>query len=530
MIRYFPRQRQFVQALWILIGFVCLLPSLATAADGGRPNILFAIADDWGTDHAGAYGCNWINTPSFDRIAREGLLFRRAYTPNAKCAPCRAIILTGRNSWQLEDACNHVNYFPAKFGSFIEALTANGYYCGSTGKTWGPGTVVSKPGEKRQMTGIAFNKRKRPVAGMNSLDYAGNFEDFIDSVPEGKPWFFWLGTTEPHRGFLRGNGLKHGKKLSDIDRVPAYWPDNDTIRGDMLDYSIEVEHFDTHVGRGLDLLDKRGLADNTLIVATSDHGMPFPRCKGQAYEQSNRLPLAIRWPAGITGTKRVIEDFVSFADFAPTFLECAGVEKPKGMQPITGKSLQAIFKSDRSGQIEDWRDHMIIGKERHDIGRPNDWGYPIRGIVTKDYLYLRNYEPSRWPAGNPETGYLNCDGGPTKTEVLNLRRNGKAPQYWELCFGKRPAEELYRISDDPDCVNNLAEKPKLAELKKQLEAKMVGRLKKEGDPRMFGKGDVLESYPYVNAGTRNFYRRYMDGEKVRAGWVNASDFEPEPLD
>lgn len=82
------------------------------AAD--RPNILFAIADDWGTDHAGVYGCDWIKTPSFDRLAKEGILFRRAYTPNAKCAPCRAIILTGRNSWQLEDACNHINYFPAK--------------------------------------------------------------------------------------------------------------------------------------------------------------------------------------------------------------------------------------------------------------------------------------------------------------------------------------------------------------------------------------------------------------------------------
>ena len=106
---------------WILLAVACLwLPGMSLSA-AERPNILFAIADDWGTDHAGAYGCDWIKTPSFDRLAREGILFRRAYTPNAKCAPCRATILTGRNSWQLEDACNPVNYFPAKFGSFIEA-------------------------------------------------------------------------------------------------------------------------------------------------------------------------------------------------------------------------------------------------------------------------------------------------------------------------------------------------------------------------------------------------------------------------
>ncbi len=495
-----------------------------------RPNILFVIADDWGTDHAGAYGCKWIRTPAFDRLAKEGLLFHRAYTPNAKCAPCRAIILTGRNSWQLEDACNHVNYFPAKFGSFIEALTADGYFCGSTGKTWGPGAVVSKPGQKRQMTGVGFNSVKRRVPGMNANDYADNFGAFLEKAPKDKPWFFWLGTTEPHRGFLRGNGIKHGKKLSDIDRVPAYWPDNDTVRGDMLDYSIEVEHYDTHLGRALKLLDDKGLAANTLVVATSDHGMPFPRCKGQAYEHSNRLPLAIRWPKGIKGAGRRINDFVSFADFAPTFLDFAGVKSPQGMEPITGNSLRAIFESDKSGQIEAWRDHVVIGKERHDIGRPNDWGYPIRGIVTRDYLYLRNYKPDRWPAGNPETGYLNCDGSPTKTLVLNLRRSGEAPKFWQLCFGKRPAEELYRISDDPDCVKNLAGDPKLAKLKKELETRMVAKLKSEGDPRMFGAGDVLESYPYINKGTRNFHKRYMAGEKVNAGWVNKSDFEKGPLE
>ena len=104
-----------------------------------RPNILFAIADDWSFGHAGAYGCEWIKTPAFDRVAREGILFNRAYTPNAKCAPSRAIILTGRNSWQLEEAANHQNIFPAKFKGWMEVLTENGYSTGFTGKGWGPG-------------------------------------------------------------------------------------------------------------------------------------------------------------------------------------------------------------------------------------------------------------------------------------------------------------------------------------------------------------------------------------------------------
>ena len=92
-----------------------------------RPNILFCIADDASYPHMGAYGCDWVKTPAFDRVARQGLLFTRAYTPNAKCAPSRACILTGRNSWQLKEACNHIPFFPAEFKSYVEALAEHGY-------------------------------------------------------------------------------------------------------------------------------------------------------------------------------------------------------------------------------------------------------------------------------------------------------------------------------------------------------------------------------------------------------------------
>ena len=113
-----------------------------------RPNILFAIADDWSFGHAGAYGCKWVSTPAFDRVARDGILFNRAYTPNAKCAPSRAILLTGRYSWQLEEAANHMNRFPAKFGGFVEALEASGYFTGYTGKGWGPGIANDAEGRR----------------------------------------------------------------------------------------------------------------------------------------------------------------------------------------------------------------------------------------------------------------------------------------------------------------------------------------------------------------------------------------------
>lgn len=514
---------------YIAIGFI----ALKTGEAAKQPNILFAIADDWSFGHAGAYGCEWVETPSFDRVARQGILFTRAYTPNAKCCPSRSIIVTGRNSWQLEDACNHICAFPPKFKSYVEALSENGYTVGSTGKGWGPGYAKDASGKPRQLAGRPFNelKTKPPARGISNNDYSGNFAEFLKQAPQDKPWCFWYGTTEPHRGYEYGIGVKRGKKLSQINHVPKFWPDNETIRNDMLDYAVEVEHFDHHLGRILALLEERKALENTLVVVTSDHGMPFPRCKGQAYDYSNHVPLAILWPQELDNPGRTVDDYVSFADFAPTFIQAAGLNwKAVGMQPAAGRSLLEIVRSEKAGRVILQRDHILIGKERHDIGRPNDTGYPIRGIIKNDMLYIHNFETSRWPACNPETGYLNCDGSPTKTRILDGRTTPATAKFWELCFGKRPQEELYDVAADPDCVNNLADDPSRAKLKESLQKQLFTELKQQHDPRMAGDGDYFDKVPYVNAGTRNFYQRYMAGEKVRAGWVNASDFEEKPLD
>ncbi len=496
-----------------------------------RPNILFAIADDWGYGHAGAYGSKFVKTPAFDRVAREGVLFTHAFTPNAKCAPSRASLLTGRNSWQLEEAANHIPYFPAKFKTWVEALRDNGYFAGLTAKGWAPGVANDSNGKARQMAGKPFNARKlqAPTSGIENNDYAANFEDFLNAAPKDQPWSFWYGALEPHRAYEYGSGVaKGGKRLSDIDRVPGFWPDNETVRNDMLDYAFEVEHFDNHLARMLALLEQRGLLENTIVIVTSDHGMPFPRAKGQAYESSNHVPLAVMWKAGIKFGGRTVDDYASFADVAPTIIELAGLSwNQTKMEPTIGRSLTDILSSSKTGRVVPARDHVLVGKERHDVGRPNDVGYPIRGIHKNDWLYIRNFEIDRWPAGNPETGYLNCDGGATKTFVLQARRDGSEKRHWQLAFGKRPAEELYDVAKDPDCVTNLANDPRYRQQKADLKAQMERELKAQNDPRMFGKGYLFDQYEYANAEQRNFYERFMRGEKMKAGWVNESDFEKE---
>lgn len=520
-----------------IIGSFLLLGALAASATSGeasRPNILFCIADDASYPNMGAYGCNWVKTPGFDRVAKEGILFTRCYTPNAKCAPSRSCILTGRNSWQLEAAANHWPFFPSKFKTYAETLLEHDYHVGFTGKGWAPGRAFDADGKPRSLAGPPYQQKttKPPASGISNRDYAANFELFLKDRPKGKPFCFWYGGHEPHRGYEYGSGVRYGgKKLDEIDKVYKFWPDDETIRTDLLDYAFEIEYFDQHLQKMLAMLEKEGELDNTLVIVTADNGMPFPRIKGQEFEYSNHLPLAIMWKKGIKNPGRTVRDFVNFIDFAPTFLELAGVDGEKaGMHPIQGRSLTEIFRATAGDIVCPDRDHVLIGKERHDVGRPHDWGYPIRGIFKGDFLYLRNFEPDRWPAGNPETGYLNCDGSPTKTQILDLWRNGAAGDFWTWSFGKRPEEQMYNVAKDPECMNNLAADAQYADLKEAMKKQMVSELREQKDPRMFGQGHLFDEYEYADKSGVHFYERFMSGEKLRAGWVSPTDFEKKPVE
>jgi arylsulfatase A-like enzyme len=381
-------------------------------------------------------------------------------------------------------------------------------------------------GKPREMTGKAYNKRKAapPTPEIGNSDYAANFNDFLQAAPADKPWAFWYGAIEPHRGYEFGSGVKKGgKKLTDIDHVPAYWPDNDVIRNDMLDYAFEIEHFDAHLGRMLAELEKRGLLENTLVIVTADHGMPFPRSKGNANVQANHVPLAAMWKKGIAAPGRVIDDFVSFVDLAPTFVEVAGLKwSDTGMAESPGRSLSDLF----ANKPVHTRDHVLLGKERTDVGRPNDWGYPIRAIVTKDSVFIENFEPTRWPGGNPETGYMDCDAGATKSFLIDAHRKNPADPFWQLCFGLRPPTEFYDLKTDPDFVKNLPTDPRAASMRDQLHAE----LKSQGDPRMEGKGDLFDKYEHASKNNVGFYEKFMRGEPMKAGWINQTDIEPiKPL-
>jgi N-sulfoglucosamine sulfohydrolase len=293
---------------------------------------------------------------------------------------------------------------------------------------------------------------------------------------------------------------------------------------------MEVEHYDNHLGHILKILEESKQLENTLIIVTSDHGRPSPRQKGNTYQAANHIPFAVMWKGKIKEVNRKVNDYVNFTEIAATILDAAGVSvEQSGMQPLTGKSIVPLLMSGKSGQIDPKRNFVLLGKERHDYGRPNNWGYPIRAIIKDDFLYIENFETDRWPVGNPETGYLNCDGSPTKTLILNMRREGKDKKYWDLCFGKRGPVEFYEVAKDEDCIKNLAKNPEYNQKMAELKKFMYDKLKEEKDPRMFGNGKIFDEYGFHVKSHSGYYESFMDGKKKYMGWVNKSDYEKGPI-
>jgi len=454
----------------------------ASTRSQDRPNILFCIADDWGWPHASAYGDRVLKTPTFDRIAREGVLFQHAYVASPSCTPSRNAILTGQYHWRLDQGANLWSSLSTAFPVYPLLLENEGYHVGHWRKSWGPGRLKVGGYTDTHPAGKQYKK---------------GFAQFMEARPEGKPFCFWLGAHDPHRGYKLGSGRKSGMDIDKV-QVPAFYPDVEQVRSDIADYYFEVQRFDSDVARALALLERRGELANTIIVMTGDHGMPFPRCKSNIYDMGVRVPLAIRWGSKIKQTGRKITDFVSLVDLAPTFLEIAGVGIPRAMN---GRSLVEILMSPVDGRVEPARDHVIYGKERHVPCRPDHTGYPSRGIRTARWAYIRNFKPDRWPVGDPpfygDTDPARSKGkGITKTYLIDNEDDPKVKPFFDLSFAKRPAEELYDMAADKDQVINLAADPRHQKIKAALAARLEQQLRATADPRVIGGAEKFATYPY----------------------------------
>ncbi|PZX56677.1 sulfatase family protein [Algoriphagus chordae] len=458
-----------------------------------QPNILFLIADDWSYPHAGVYGDPVIRTPTFDRLAAEGALFTNAYTASPSCSPSRAAVLLGRYPHQNEAGGNLWSEFPAQYPTYVSLLEEDGYFAGSTRKGWAPGDF--------KVSGLSHNP-----AGKTYED----FKTFFSQKPDDQPFTFWFGSTDPHREYVTNTGIQTGMALDDVI-VPGFFPDLDCVRNDILDYYFEVERFDRECGQLIKMLEEAGELDNTIIVMTSDNGMPFPRAKANLYDYGTRMPLVIRWPEKIKpGT--VIDDFVNFVDFAPSFIEAAGLTA----ETMTGQSLWPLL----AGEKQD-RAQVYLERERHANVRKGDLSYPMRAVRDHQYLYIRNMMPERLPAGDPTVHqsvgqYGDVDNSITKYIIMAMEGRAKAglPDYFKLTFDLRPAEELYDVVKDPYQLNNLAEDKSLAGIKENMSKKLQTWMEETGDLRASEPGslywDELRYTPNYQMENYDFQQRLED--------------------
>lgn len=459
--------------------------SYAIHAETTQPNIFIAISDDQSFPHTSIYGSKIVKTPNFDQIAKEGLLFNSAYCASPGCSPSRAAFLTGRHTWQIEEAGTHASDFKAKYETFPERLKKVGYKTGFCGKGWRPGISTERKGKGNPAGGIYYGKQ-----------YVKGFKKFMGEHKKGQPFCFWFGSTDPHRGFKKGSGLEAGKKLKDA-KVPSFLPDNDEIRGDLLDYAYEIDRFDRDLGGCLKILKEKGLLENTIVIVTSDNGMAFPRAKANCYDFGIRIPLAIRWGNNIVKPGRILDDLVSHLDVTATIYEITKATPPKAF-PISGRSLVSLFNSEKSGMVE--ADRIIYSaRERHSSVRYNSLGYPQRCVRVGKYLYIYNFKTERYPAGAPfklnskvET-YHDIDGCPTLSWMIQ-NKDDDSGKLLEASVGFRPAEEMFDVEKDRDCMNNLAQNPEYKGLKEKMNKILMDQLKKDGDPRVTGNGDIWETY------------------------------------
>lgn len=467
-----------------VLGAGLLLPFVGQAAAPVlRPNILFVLADDWGWPSSEARDWLGMRLPAFDRVRAAGMSFTNAFAAAPSCTASRGSILTGLWPWQLAEGANLASTLPARLPVYPDALEKAGYHVGFVGKGWAPGKIASG-GRTRNPAGNAYP----------------GIEEFLGRREAGRPVCLWVGSTDPHRPYQKGLRASDEPTVPP-GRLPPTLPDVDMVRRDASDYVAATERFDRELGAALAAFERAGLLENTLVVVTGDNGWAFPRGKASLYDAGTHVPLAIQWPgmvrAGTTTTAPV-----SLADLAPTFLEAAGLPVPKG---LSGQSLVPLLRGAPSR-----RRFVLTGMERHMDGRTvAGQGYPMRAIRTERHLYIRNFAPDRWPAGDPPrkptdfdalatrifAGFADIDAGRTKAWMVMNRDDPAVRPLYALATAKRPAVELYDVQADPHQLTNLAARPEHRALAARMDRELTAALRASGDPRVLGQGDVFDRYP-----------------------------------
>lgn len=468
-----------VLRLIILAGALVFAQSSSHAQE--RPNILLILGDNWRWPHAGVLGDPHARTPAFDQVAREGVLFTHVFNPVPSCSPTRACLLTGKAAHQIGERASLWSGFPKDTPVVTQLLRQAGYAIGYAGKPWAPGNHLVS-GWTENPVGPKF----------------ASLEDFLGQRDGANPFFFWLGNTDTatRAGKMDFVGLAREEKIDpEALPVPPELPDCPELREDLLNYYGGIVSLDRAASRAIKALEDTGELERTVIIYTSDNGWQMPRGLANCYDAGSRVPLAVRWGNKLAAGRQ-IDEFVNVADLGPTFLEFAGLAPPAEMSM---RSLKKLLL----GQPESApRDAVFIERERHANVRHDNGSYPMRAIRTRDFLFVRNVRPDRWPMGDPDVYFLHgrpfgdVDTTKTKDFLLGHKDDPAMAKYLALIFDKRPAEELYDLKTDPGQVTNVAGNPAYSEKLKELRGRVDQWMKNTGDPRVDPSHDGWDHFPY----------------------------------
>jgi len=421
-----------------------LFGASARAGATDRPNFIVMIADDQGWNDVGCYGHPHIRTPNIDQLARQGVRFTNAFLTCSSCSPTRCSIMTGRYPHSTGAKELH-QPLPADQVVFAGLLKQAGYYTASAGK-WHLGDPAK----------VNFDK---VVGGKPSG--CENWVETLRDRPQDKPFFLWLASIDPHRGYQPGTIPRPHKSEDAV--VPPFLPDVPDTRRDLAMYYDEITRMDGYIGQVLDELDRQGITENTFVLFLSDNGRPFPRCKTTVYDSGIKTPFIVRWP-GTVRAGTVCDSLVSVIDIAPTLIDLADAAPSPTFQ---GRSFRPLLEDPRASI------HDAIFAEHN----WHDYQAHERAVRTTDYLYIRNAFP-QLPCTPPADAVRSI----TFQAMRKLRDDGKLPPQQQGCFVRpRTTEELYDIQADPYQLMNVAADPKYAQVLREMRAAYTKWAERTGD-------------------------------------------------
>jgi arylsulfatase A-like enzyme len=402
-------------------GAALLLSTIFTAAAYAdeRPNILWLTSEDHGP-HLGCYGDAYATTPNIDALAARGMLYRHCWSNAPVCAPARTTLISGM--YPPSTGSEHMRSllpYPAGKKMYPQFLREAGYYCTNNSKT---DFNLAEPGKVWDESSARAHWRNRAA---------------------GQPFFAIFNSTKSHESQVRRrphNPVHDPAKAP----VPAYHPDTPEVRRDWAQYYDVVSEADADAGRILQQLDEDGLAESTIVFFYADHGSGLPRGKRWPYNSGLQVPLVVHFPEKFkhlapaeykpgAQSKRL----VSFVDFAPTLLSLAGIQPPEWMQ---GHAFLGEFQQEPQPFLYGFRGRM---DERFDL---------VRSVTDGRYVYIRNYMPHK--IYGQHVSYMFQT--PTTQVWKRLHDDGKLTPEQDIFWNRKPPEELYDLTADPDEVHNLA--------------------------------------------------------------------------